>query len=44
MTLTTFNKLYQHYKDTFDAEMILTASHTTYAKVRQKSFESDKYF
>lgn len=44
MTLTTFNKLYQHYKDTFDAELILKATNSTYAKVRQKSFESDKYF
>lgn len=44
MTLTTFNKLYQHYKDTFDREMILTASHTTYKKIQLKSYESDKYF
>jgi hypothetical protein len=44
MTLTTFNKLYKHYKDTFDLEMSLSASHTTYAKLKAKQELSDQYF
>lgn len=44
MTLTTFNKLYQHYKDTFDRELMLKAAGWTYKKQQQKSYESDQYF
>lgn len=44
MTLTTFNKLYKHYKDTFDLELSLTASRTTYAKLKAKQEQSDQYF
>jgi hypothetical protein len=41
MTLNLFYKLYKHYKDTFDLEMLLTASHTTYEKLKAKSQKSD---
>ena len=32
--MTTFNKLYKHYKDNFDLELRLKASNTTYAEVK----------
>lgn len=44
LTLRTFSVLYQHYRDIFDLEMILTASHTTYAEAIKKSREADEWF
>ena len=44
LTLTTFNKLYQHYKDDWDMEMRLTAAHMTYADAFKKSQEAEEWF
>lgn len=41
MTLRLFYKLYKHYKNTFDVEMLMSASQTTYEKLRIKSQKSD---
>ena len=44
MTLTMFNKLYKHYKDNFDFEMMLTVTGTTYEKVYEKAQHADDWF
>lgn len=44
MTLTLFNKLYDHYKQTFDFEMMLYKSGLTHTEAYNKSQESDKWF
>ena len=44
LTLTTFNSLYQCYKDDFDIEMRLKASNTTYAEAFAKSQQDDEWF
>lgn len=44
MTLTLFNKLYDHYKNTFDFEMMLYKTGTTHKQAYEKSQESDKWF
>lgn len=44
MTLTLFNKLYAHYKDDFDLEMILRASNTTYAELYEKTQKQQEWF
>lgn len=44
LTLTTFNSLYQCYKDDFDLEMRLKASNTTYAEAFAKSQQDDEWF
>lgn len=44
LTLKTFNKLYGHYKDDWDMEMLLTSSRMTYAQIRRKSQESEEWF
>ena len=44
LTLRTFNKFYQHYKDTFDLEMKLKASDTTYAELKKKSIKQQEWF
>lgn len=41
MTLNLFYRLYKHYKNTFDIEMLLTASQTTYEKLNNKAQKSD---
>jgi hypothetical protein len=44
LTLTTFNKLYQHYKDDFDLEMLLKNTNTTYAKLKKEVQKSGEWF
>lgn len=44
MTYTTFSKLYQCYKDDFDLEMYLKASHTTYQQLELKMVKQDEWF
>ena len=44
LTLTTFNKLYGHYKNDFDLEMRLTAANTTYAEAHKKVQKADEWF
>ena len=39
-----FNKLYKHYKDNFDLEMMLNKSNTTYENLRIKSQKSEEWF
>jgi len=44
LTLTLFNKYYDHYKNTFDFEMLLEKSGTTYKAAYEKAHESEKWF
>lgn len=44
ITLTSFFKLYQHYKDNFDMEMRLKNANMTYEELFRKSRESDEWF
>lgn len=44
LTLTTFNKLYSHYKNSFDLEMRLKASNTTYSELQIKSQKAESWF
>lgn len=44
LTLTLFNKLYQHYKDNFDLELMLEKTATTYEKLRKKARKSEEWF
>ena len=39
-----FLKEYQIYKDTFDLELMLTATQTTYAKAKQNAQQSEEWF
>lgn len=41
LTLTTFLKMYKHYKDTFDVEMSLYKSGTTYAEAEKKAYQQE---
>ena len=43
LTIRQFSKFYQNYKDTFDLELRLTASNTTYAELRAKELESEEW-
>lgn len=43
MTLTLFNKLYKHYKDTFDMEMRLTKAGITYEEAYQKAQKDEEW-
>lgn len=43
LTLTTFNKYYKHYKDTFDYEMRLTKADITYAEAYAKTQKNDEW-
>ena len=43
MTLRTFNKLYQHYKNTFDIELNLYLSKTTYEGAINKAIENEEW-
>lgn len=42
--MTMFNKLYAHYKDDFDYEMLLKESHTTYADAYIKAQQAEEWF
>lgn len=44
MTITLFNKLYQHYKNTFDYELALRLSGTTYAEAADKANKAELWF
>lgn len=44
LTLRLFLKYYQCYKNTFDLEMMMKASNTTYRKIKEQQEESDKWF
>jgi hypothetical protein len=44
LTLRTFNKLYQHYKDDWDLEMRLRNANMTYEEAFIKSQESEEWF
>lgn len=43
MTLTLFNKLHQHYKDTFDMEMRLAKANMTYEELRTKAQKDEEW-
>lgn len=43
LTLRQFRALYQAYKDTFDAETLLRANGTTYAKVEAQSMSDEEW-
>lgn len=44
LTLTIFNKFYQHYKDNWDLEMLMTVSRKTYKDVHEKQQQSEEWF
>ena len=44
MTLTTFNKFYKHYKDTFDLETRLRNANMTYQEAFRKTQKSEEWF
>lgn len=44
ITLTRFLKLYSHYKNDFDLELMLNKSRTTYAKLKIKMDKSEEWF
>lgn len=44
LTLRTFNKLYQHYKNDFDLELTLKLSKTTYANAYAKAQKEEEWF
>lgn len=43
LTLRTFNKLYQHYKNNWDFEMKLRAANMTYAEAFFKSQKDEEW-
>lgn len=43
LTLTLFNKLYQHYKNDFDIEIRLKNANITYEEVYNKSQKNDEW-
>ena len=42
ITITLFNKLYDHYKDNFDFEMMLYKTGTTHSKAYEKTQASER--
>lgn len=44
LTMKMFLKLYRQYKDTFDLEMRLRLSNTTYAELEAKIDKSEEWF
>lgn len=44
LTILQFTKLYQHYKNQFDMELMLTLSRTTYAQAARKAAYADDLF
>ena len=44
LTITTFNKLYGHYKATFDLEMRLKNANVTYAEAFEKAQKAEEWF
>ena len=43
LTLTLFNKLYSHYKDTFDLEMRLKNANMTYSEAYKKAMKDEEW-
>ena len=43
LTLRTFNKMYQWYKNNFDMEMSLKNSNTTYREYEKKQMENEEW-
>lgn len=43
LTLYVFNKLYQHYKDNWDLEMLLFKSGKTYKNIKEEQ-NKDEYW
>lgn len=44
LTLTLFNKLYKHYKDTFDMELRLNKANMTYEEAFNKQQQEQEWF
>lgn len=44
LTYRQFRNLYQEYKNTFDLELLLRASRTTYADLKRNSDKADDWF
>lgn len=44
LTLRTFNRLYQCYKNDFDLEMRLKTSNVTYKELEEKEIENEEWF
>ena len=44
LTVRTFNKLYGHYKNTWDLEMRLAHNNVTYAEAYAKSQQDEEWF
>lgn len=43
LTYNQFISLYRAYQDTFDLELILTSSHTTYAQLKAEAEKSEEW-
>lgn len=43
LTMKQFLSMYQAYKDTFDVELILTLSRTTYKELKAKSDAAEEW-
>nr|DAE95131.1 MAG TPA: hypothetical protein [Caudoviricetes sp.] len=43
ITLRTFNKLYQCYKDNFDLELHMKSKNLTYQMLAEKEIESEEW-
>ena len=44
LTFRQFINLYQEYKNTFDLELYLTVSRTTYADLKKKADKDEDWF
>lgn len=44
LTITTFNRLYGHYKDDFDLEMMLNKAGMTYFEAYAQSQKAEEWF
>ena len=43
LTLKTFSKMYDHYKNDFDLELYLKATNKTYAKMAEEEMQSEEW-
>lgn len=41
--MRTFARLYQHYKNDFDLELLLKATNTTYEKMYKKQMQEEEW-
>lgn len=44
LTLRQFQKMYKHYKNTFDLELYLTLNRKTYARLEAEQQQSEEWF